>query len=90
MANLIKVDGSIATVKPKNGTDFKLSELQELVGGYIQVISVNDDMLLVIDEEGKLKNSPFNPLATNIAKGFVRDDDFIVGNALHCKSSEVE
>lgn len=35
MAQIIKVTGETKQVEPQNGTDFKLKELQEIVGGYI-------------------------------------------------------
>jgi len=38
VATVYAVDGSTRTVEPKNGKDFKLRELQEIVEGYIQVI----------------------------------------------------
>jgi hypothetical protein len=45
-----------------------LEVLQKLVGGHIQTVQVTDDILLVIDEEGMLKERPVN-FATGIRKG---------------------
>ena len=36
MATLIKADGTIEEIKPKNGTDFQLEELQKYVDGNIE------------------------------------------------------
>ena len=38
----------------------KLKELQRLVDGYIEIISLNDDFLLICDEEAKLNGKPGN------------------------------
>lgn len=90
MATLIEPSGKTTTVAPKNGTSFSLEELQGFVGGYIEFVSVSDDgkLVLIIDEEGKLKEKPDNEVATLKAAGFIRHGDFIVGNALFCTNVE--
>ena len=89
MSYLIKTDGTREEVVPKNGKYFELKEMQELVGGWIQFLQLNDDKLLVINEEGKLEGLPFNEGATVTA---ILDDaigilDYIAGNALLCHKS---
>ena len=70
-------------VSPGNGKYFTLKELQTVVGGYIECLSLNNDMTMVVNEEGKLEGLPCNGLATEIAcnSGFF---DIIVGPALVC------
>lgn len=89
MAKIYKTDGTVKTVEPKNGTDFKLDELQEIVGGHIEVLYLNSSEILVCDEEGKLKNYPLNIEATRIVQ---ENDisDYIVGDVLICKTGEVK
>ena len=41
-----------------------LKEMQKFVGGSIEVVWLNDEEVMIIDEEGKLKNKPVNPTAT--------------------------
>lgn len=41
----------------------RVKELQELVGGYFDVVRYKDK-LLYVDDEGLLKNKPLNPWAT--------------------------
>lgn len=77
-----KPNGQIITTEPSNGTDFSLKELQEIVGGYIQVIYLPDNQVMVINEEGKLDGLEYNDNATEILEEVM--DDFIVGNALIC------
>ena len=43
MARVIKADGTIVMVSPENGTDFQLDELQEIVGGYIEIRRLYND-----------------------------------------------
>lgn len=44
----------------------------------------DDWLYLIIDEEGKLKNMPMNPLATKFYRACHGSGDFIVGDALLC------
>lgn len=76
-------------VEPKNGADFSLEELQEFVGGYIEIIDLFDGTLMVINEEGKLKDLPFNIPATLIYSKKYGMQDYIVGNALVCDKSQI-
>lgn len=91
MAQIINTDGTTQTVEPKNGTDFKLEELQEIVGGYIEIVDLNNGQILVINEEGKLNNLEVNSPATSIAHqaGAIYAWDCIVGNVLLCNSNQV-
>lgn len=106
MATLITTDGLQREVKPKNGKDFKLEELYELIKcesidiidlhnhdntaltGEIMVI---DDMAKVdfVNEELIPKQHTCNIVATRIADTTLIKGDYIAGNALVCKSSEV-
>lgn len=46
-----------------------LEELQRAVGGYIEFVPIPamDDIVLVVDEEGLLKEKPYNKIASEIA-----------------------
>lgn len=50
-----------------------LQAMQKAVGGYIQVVSVGAGVVMICDEEGKLKNKPLN---------FGTQNDVIVGDVL--------
>ena len=88
---IIKADGTRINIRPENGRDFQLRELQEIVGGYIQIISLHDGRLMVLNEEGKLLALPYNNDATEIAQEAeaIFDYDFIAGDVLVCKEGEV-
>jgi hypothetical protein len=88
-AKIYKADGSIIDVKPNNGTDFSLEELQEIVGGYIEIVSLMDNEIMVINEEGKLIDLPFNETATQMYQEVDGFYDYIAGDVLVCDSNMV-
>ena len=90
MAQIIKSNGETKTVEPKNGTDFKLEELQAIVGGYIQIANLRDDEIMVMDDEGKLKEKDLNLQASLRYRRDVNPYDSIVGDVLICKSNQVK
>lgn len=88
MATIFKTDGTSLEVEPKNGKDFGLQELYQIVGcNMIEIVYLPDKMILVIDEEGKLQDKPINCQATILCK---MSDDYIVGDALLCKQKQVK
>lgn len=84
-ALLIPVDG-----KPHfSDIPDDLHGMQSVVGGYLEVVGVHDlrpDMIMVIDEEGKLKGKPVNRLASMI---YCSPWDHIVGDAFIVKRGYV-
>jgi len=54
----------VEEIKPANRRYFKLEEMQAYVGGLIQIIPLDgeglEEQLLVLNEEGKNINLPFN------------------------------
>ena len=91
MSLLIKPDGATEEVFPKNGKNYSLRELQGHVEGYIEILQVGEGMIMVINEEGKLKSLPMNRDATKLVRGKLHDfDPGIVGKALLCLDEEVE
>ena len=67
------------TVDPKNPLNGKpvgtsLEELQQEVGGLIELVYLPNDQIMVIDEEGLLKNKPLNPEASVLTMGIIAGD----------------
>ena len=90
MAKLMKASGDVIDVQPKNaGEPFTLEELKGFVGGWIECVYLpNGKQVIVVNEEGKLMNLPYNAIATEtMALAFQpnRINDFIVGDALLCE-----
>lgn len=84
MATIYKTDGSFMETKPRNGRDFSLEELKEVVEGYIEIVYLPKGMMMVVNEEGHLLKLEPNLLASQLA------GQFIVGNVLVCKRGEIK
>lgn len=85
MAQLIKADGTVQEITPKSGKKFSLEELQKFVGGYIQVFNIGKGKIIIMDEEGKMKNRPVNQKATKILG---LQGTCIVGDVVVCSSKQ--
>ena len=81
----------MAIARPKttyiDDRQLTLKELQGLVGGYIQLVEINNGIKkthIIMDEEGKLKGKPVNEEATKIwADWYGRQlPDEVVGDAV--------
>ena len=87
-AKLLKASGEVMEIEPKNGTDFKLDELyKHLNCSLVDVINLNQDDIMVVDDEGKLKaNNVINVNATMLAQEnqAITSWDYIAGNAIVC------
>ena len=62
--------------------DPSLSDAQKFVGGWVEVVQVNDG-ILIIDEEGKLKYNPVNEVASKMYADKYGAADVIVGDAIY-------
>ncbi len=83
MAKIYKSNGEVKEIEPKNGKNFTLAELQEIVGGYFEPIYLPKGMVLAVNEEGLLKNLPLNEKASNITM------KLIVGDVLLCNIEQL-
>ena len=90
MAVVIKTDGTKEGLQPKNNKVFTLEELKSVVGGYIEIVPLEEGYSMVINEEGKLLDLPINVIATRVYRTSRNADDFIVGNVLICSNKEIE
>ena len=92
-ARLLKASGEVMEIEPKNGTDFKLDELHKhLQCSLVEVININQDDIMVVDDEGKLKaNNVINVNATMLAQEnqAITSWDYIAGDAIVCNRKMV-
>lgn len=72
-AQLYTITGQVLNVDPKNGTNFELEEIQELVGGNIELVLCREGLEMYINEEGKLLGLPVNPKATSLSGLYPHD-----------------
>lgn len=91
MATLIKTTGEKILVSPQNGTDFSAEEIHDLIDGFFEVIQCKDGSMILVDDEGKLKEKEYNFEATVNARlhCVYPFNDFIVGDVLVCGPGEV-
>ena len=59
-AFIYQANGEIIPIMPKNNKIFTLKELQNIVKGYIEIVYLEDNRLMVVNEEGKLNNFKYN------------------------------
>lgn len=84
MARIIKTDGTERNVEPRNGSDFSLSEMQRIVGGFIECVTLANGQLMVVNEEGVILEMPYNKKASELY------GQPIVGNVLVCDSNQIK
>lgn len=87
MAQIIKTTGEVTEVEPAKGKYFSLEEMQIIVGGYIEVVRISNNEIMIVNEEGKLDNLPINKKATEIAS---IPGDVIVGDVLVCNRNQMD
>ena len=89
MATIIKTDGTKVEVQPKDKHGyFSLEELQDAVGGYIELAYLKGGKTMVINEEGKILGLKINVEATKLYSE-VDSNDYIVGDVLVCMDKEI-
>ena len=89
-AKIIYTDKEAEYYTPKNGKTFALTEMQEIIGGYVEPIRLNDGRIIIVDEDGKSKDKAVNIPATNIRRRDHYTTDYIVGTAIVCDADMIE
>ena len=89
-AKIIYTDKWAEEYTPKNGKTFALTEMQEIIGGYVEPIRLNDGRIIIVDEEGKSKDKAVNIPATNILRRDHFTTDYIVGTAIVCDADMID
>ena len=80
---LIKANGDSCEITPDDATKgFSLEELYREIGcDLIQVLNLPSGYIMIVDEEGRLKERPLNRMASSLYGGI------IVGNVVVCPSN---
>jgi hypothetical protein len=62
-----------------------LYDLQRLVGGMVEAVDLpgRNGLVMWADEEGIIKGSPVNELATTIVDTYARERGFVLGQTFH-------
>lgn len=86
MAYLLATDGS-KSILP----DAEPKTLQTAVGGHIEVLTLSNGRTMVLNEEGKINNLPWNDKATAMTRDIgLAEDDYIAGNVVICEPGELK
>ena len=89
MAEIIKTDGTRTATTPANGEYFTLKEMQAAVGGMVEIIELDDNQSIILNEEGKLLDLPYNGEADEIFHQHFITLDYIVGDVLLCENEYI-
>ena len=89
-AKIIYTDKEAEDYTPKNGKTFELTEMQEIIGGYVEPIRLNDGRMIIVDEDGKSNDKTVNIPATNILRRDHFTTDYIVGTVIVCDADMIE
>ncbi len=81
---LYKIDGTKSKIKVNTFVEARAMVCNYDPNGLAEVVKLNDGSMLLIDEEGKLKNYPINKKATEMAHSneAIFPSDYIVGDVL--------
>ena len=66
MATILQANGNELVVTPKHDTPWELSQLQDWVGGYIELVNQDSDGIAYANEEGLLEDLPVNTKASRL------------------------
>ena len=69
--SMIEIDSS--------SIDTELRGLQDAVGGWIETVHLDGEGVMIVDEEGMLKNYPRNEIASIISRNHIYGVALIVG-----------
>lgn len=78
---IITPESVFREVKPQNNEDFSLEEVQAIVGGYVEIVRLeNPKLIMLVNEEGLIHGLSNNVHASVMAQRL------IVGTVLVCES----
>ena len=89
-ATLYTPNGGEKDIISKVRNKLSLEEMQKLVGGYIEIVRLNDGRIIIVNEDGLSLNLPVNIEATNILRRDHSTTEYIVGTAIVCDADMVE
>lgn len=78
MRIVVKKAGQLPELKEIHN---ELTEFQSIVGGYIECIPISNNILCVLNEEGKIKR---------LQPNFIFNDDIICGDVFFCSARGVD
>jgi len=65
-ARILRVNGNDEGIEPEDGPYLSNEQMQEVVGGSIEIVGLYDGRLMILLEDGKLQGAPWNRQATEL------------------------
>lgn len=59
-------NSNIEEFPPADGKRYTLEEIQKMVGGFFQIVSLEDKYIVLADEDGLSKKLPYNEFASHL------------------------
>ena len=88
---LITPRGEIQEAAPKDGVAFSVTELQDMVAGYITIEELENGQKVVFDVDGSRNGKLYNKPATElILQSNPEWKEFVAGNAVVCGRIRVD
>jgi Domain of unknown function (DUF3846) len=81
---ILRVDGKQEVLAYPDSMQARLTALQQAVGGYIEVVTIPGErhLLLVVNEDGRLKELPPNVTASQLAGQLIVGDVVLIPREL--------
>lgn len=87
---IMKVDGTLIPYPPVDEEGYRLKEMQDIVGGYIEIVDIpHTNTIAVVNEEG-MYTEPLNPRASEYISRYYGRPVMIYGPVLFCKDEQVK
>lgn len=92
MGILYKTNGDAIPMTPADPErGFTLKELYAAIDtDMVETLNLPDGRVLIMDEDGKIKNKQPNELATAVARQLIHVADYIVGDVVICDPREFQ
>lgn len=88
---LITPRGEYQKAAPKDGVAFTVTELQDMVAGYITIEDLGDGRMVIYDVDGAMNDKLYNKPATDlILSANPKWNGFVAGNAVICSRVRVD
>lgn len=78
LACVLKTDGSFYKTSPHNGKHFKMEQIQDIVGGYFQIVATDSkEALMAVNEDAIALGLPINRNASVVAGTTILGDALV-------------
>lgn len=91
-AIIIKENKTVLAVEVRENGESLYEAVRKTIGGYMENVypeGLPKDFVMIVDEEGKLKGKPVNPLASSLYNGTALGDH-IIGDVIILKLGTYE